>query len=357
MFLTISPELTKRNCEHTFEKKFEQGSCKCFSVCSKCGTRKKINPINEKLYKYFSPAFKQSEDFYWTFQFNTNWDTIQYDGFRLPATEDAHDWCGLWQTKGCLNEKEHRRLGFKNKIFVKQYQRSCFRAVCKVCFKKWMGRQSNKATRRIEKFENNSENKPKHIILSVPHWEYNLSVKELRKKSYSILKDLGCIGGTFIFHPFRFDKTQRRWYYSPHFHIVGFLRIRISKICKINGWIIKDVGFRKSIFQTFYYLLSHSGVRRGYHTLIWFGDLSYSKLKLEKEPDSTICPLCSQKLVPIYHEGEHSGIPPDEIFEGFVNSGEWYEVKTIPSSEWTHLERYEYSLNLALADANKGIRF
>jgi len=307
------------------------------------------------------PASKRSSlEVFEEFHFLTNWNTIQQNGFCLPGTKEERDFCGLWQTKGCLNEKAHRRLGFGNKIFVKQYQRSCFRAVCKICYRKWMGRQANKATRRIEKYEELTGKNVKHIIVSPPSWLYSKDVKELKKEMYRILKEVGCVGGASLFHPFRFNKETRCWYFAPHFHVMGFgwiVGVNVSDVYKKNGWIVKNKGFRDSIFQTFYYQLSHCGIKKHFHSLIWFGDLSYRKLKIEKEPDSNVCPACDDKLVPIYHDGVHSGIPPEETFEDFVDPFDWYEVETIPKSEWTKQDRYNYALERELHDANKGISY
>ncbi len=60
-------------------------------------------------------------------------------------------------------------------------------------------------------------------------------------------------------------------------------------------------------------------------------------------------------MIEIYHDGVHSGIPPDENFEGFVDSEDWYEVKTVPELEWTKKERYDYALEKELYEANKGV--
>lgn len=285
---------------------------------------------NQSIIPYLVPASKQSEpDYFEEYQFMTNWFTIEHDGWRLPCTEEAHDWCGLWQTRGCLNEKAHAKLGYENKIFAKQFQRSCYRAVCKTCYKKWIARQANKATRRIDKYAKLSNRKPIHVLFSPPKWQYSKSVKDLRKIMNKILREVNLKGGATIFHSFRFNKKYREFYFSPHFHLIGFGYIQgIADAARKYGWFVKYLDVRKSVFQSFFYLLSHCGVKKGFHALVWLGDLSYSKLKLEKEPDSNLCPLCSQKLVPIYHEGEHSGIPPDEIFEGFVDSEGWYVVYT-----------------------------
>jgi len=48
-----------------------------------------------------------------------------------------------------------------------------------------------------------------------------------------------------------------------------------------NGWFVKYLGVRKSVFATFYYLLSHCGIRHRIRSVSWFGDLSYSKLEKE----------------------------------------------------------------------------
>jgi len=109
------------------------------------------------------PASKRSEIFEQMHD-STNWYTIEQDGWHLPATKEAHDWCGNWSTMGCLNVKAHENTEAHGKVFVKTFQRSCYRAVCEVCYKKWMAREANKATRRIEKYEKKSGKKAKHII-------------------------------------------------------------------------------------------------------------------------------------------------------------------------------------------------
>lgn len=256
---------------------------------------------------------------------SSNWYSIEQDDWHLPATKEKRDDCGKWQTKGCLNLSAHKGTEWEGKVFIKSFQKSCYRADCQVCYKKWMGRESNKATSRIEKYQELSKKHAKHIVISVPTWLYGESVKNLRKIAYSILKEVNCIGGTLIFHPFRFHKDKNHWYYSPHFHIIGFGWIsNVDEIYSKNGWIVKNKGFRNSVFATFYYQLSHAGIKKGYHTLTWFGDLSYSKLKIEKEPNSDICPLCNAKLRLVFHYGLFGWTPPPEIAgEFFVDPEGW----------------------------------
>jgi len=304
------------------------------------------------------PASKRSEIFEQMHE-STNWYTVEHDGWKLPATEDAHEWCGHWSTMGCLNVKAHENTEAHGKVFVKTFQRSCYRAVCEVCYKKWMARESNKSTRRIEKYEQKSGKHAKHIIVSVPKWEYGKSKKELAKESYKILKDIGCIGGTIIFHPFR--KKDRTWFYSPHFHVLGFGWIEcVVENYQRNGWIVKNKGFRDSTFATIYYQLSHAGIKKQNHTLVWFGSLSYSKLKVEKEDsERNICPYCHLKLRQVVPYGLFAIKPPDVEIELLVDLEGWryVEHKIESRPPMTKEERYEYALNKELQIANSGISF
>jgi len=260
---------------------------------------------------------------------------------------------------GCLNVKAHENTEAHGKAFVKTFQRSCYRADCETCFKKWLARESNKSTRRIEKYEKKSGKKAKHIIVSVPSWLYYKSKKELAKESYKILKDIGCIGGTIIFHPFRYKKELRQWYYSPHFHVIGFGWIeKTTENYNKNGWIVKNKGVRESTFATIYYQLSHAGIKKQNHTLVWFGDLSYSKLKVEKEDvERNVCPYCHLKLRQVIPYGLFAIKPPDVEIELLVDLEGWryVEHKIKPRTQMTKEERYEYRINKELSIANKGI--
>jgi len=304
------------------------------------------------------PASKRSEIFDQMHE-SQNWYTIQQDEWHLPGIEEQREDCGKWLTKGCLNVRAHAKSEFPGKVFIKTFQKSCYRAACEKCFKKWMARDSNKATRRIEKYEKVSGEPAKHIIVSVPSWKHYLPANLLRKEAYRILKKVKCIGGTLIFHPFRYRKEIKQWYYSPHFHCIGFgWIVNTEELYNEAGWIVKNKGVRESTFATFYYLLSHAGVKKGYHTLTWFGNLSYSKLKVEKEPNPDVCPLCQGKLGPVFHYGLFGGIPPPETeIEMYLDPEEWYIVESTPfeKSTLTKEECYEYRLNRELYVANKGV--
>ena len=275
------------------------------------------------------PASKRSEIFEQMHE-SSNWLDIEHDGWHLPATEDKREDCGKWLTKGCLNVKAHAGTQFAGKVFIKTFQKSCFRSSCELCYKKWMGRESSKATRRIEKYEELSKEPPKHIIISVPSWKHYKPVRDLRKEAYRILKKVNCKGGTLIFHPFRYNRENKAWYFSPHFHIIGFGWItNVKEIYNKDGWIVKNKGLRDSVFATFYYQLSHAGIKKHYHTLTWFGDLSYSKLKVEQEPNPDVCPLCSAELRPVYFYGLFGSRPPPETeVELYVEPEGWHILES-----------------------------
>ena len=258
-----------------------------------------------------------------------NWFIIDHDGWHLPATKDAHEWCGSWAYLGCLNVQGHANTECEGKGFVRTFQRSCYRADCEICWKKWLARESNKATRRIETYEKKSKHKVKHIIISAPKWDYSLNKKELSKKARSILKEIGCIGGSMIFHPFRYNRDYKEWYYSPHFHVLGFGWIdAVTKAYQKHGWIIKNKGTRDSTFATFYYQLSHAGIKKHNHALVWFGDLSYSKLKVEEDHiGKPKCPYCEIEMREVFFLGDYCRKPPDVEMEIFVDCKDWANQK------------------------------
>jgi hypothetical protein len=274
------------------------------------------------------PASKRSEIFEQMHE-STNWFSIQYDNWHLPGTDDKKEDCGKWLTKGCLNVEAHSKSEYKGKIYIKTFQKSCYRADCEICYKKWMAREANKSTRRIEKYEKLSGKNVKHIIVSVPLWLHYTPKKELAKQSYKILKEIGCIGGATVFHPFRYRKECKEWYYSPHFHVLGFGWIeKTAENYQKNGWVVKNKGTRDSTFATVYYQLSHAGIKKRHHTLVWFGDLSYSKLKMEEEPENGVCPICKGELRLVYHYGLYGYDPPPETeVELFVDPEGWHIVE------------------------------
>ena len=310
------------------------------------------------------PATQRSEKNLWEDHIPpTENNGIDVDGWHLPGQyEKRVGLCGIWSYMGCLNKSKHPGKC----IFLKPFQRSCFRADCEKCCWKWLGRESSKATKRIEKFKKKSKMGVKHLVLSVPKSDYYKEKKVLMKKVRKILncgkknfrrkgkvykyshnceKDKNgntkycCLesnAGLIIFHPFRINKDSRRWEYQPHFHILGFypfLKVDlIKKLYSEHGYVIKNLGFRNTTFGTIYYQLSHAGIKKDTHSLVYYGGISYSKLKLENEVRN--CPYCQEKLESVdwaYEQGIDSGFPPDpNIMEVWylIESYQWYSNKS-----------------------------
>ena len=289
------------------------------------------------------PNVKREVD---TKKFQTDWDTVEHDGFTLPAIEDPHYWCGEWKCKGCLDYQEHEKLGYGKKIYVKQFQSSCYRPYCKICYLKWIARQANRSTQRIEQYQKKIRLPPIHIYISAPLCDYDLPLEKLRKKVYRILKEVGFFYAEVVFHGFRLKKPAKsRWYWSPHFHVVGYgdIRGKLEQIRLKYGWKVGYKGIRKSVFQTMCYLLSHCAINKSYQAVTrWCNPILYGKVILQKEPKTyNRCPYCNQKMIDVYHESPEPVVPPRQYFEGLVDFEGWRPQYSIPYSKLD--DRFDYA--------------
>lgn len=362
-YLVDTTNLKKKFCTHSDSQlKYEQGTKQPHEVCSRCGRKRKAIVTDQNKIQYTLPASKRSNfktflEHFQEMQESPNWLSIRHDGWDLPGREEPHDWCGSFYTKGCRNVEKHSHIPeAKGKIFIKRRPRFCYRSRCERCQLKWMYRESNKAAKRLEKFEKKSKKKLKHIVVSPPWWEQSRPIKELRKKARSILEELRADGGTIIVHPYKTEKGSKMLYPALHFHVVGSgWLVGSRELYKKNGWIVINLGPVNSAFATVLYQLSHAGIKKGAHTLTWFGGLSYSELKVEKEPKTDVCPACNSELEEIYYYGLDKPPPPDVKMEMFVDPEGWKPVKTKLESESTKLDRYEFVQNRELYYANKGI--
>ena len=229
-------------------------------------------------------------------------------GWDLPSHGEAYDHCGtILSDKGCLNVSGHSQLSldFENtsgKIFVKRYAFSCDRAECPVCYEKWASKRARKIEGRILAFKKPFLfGNPIHVVVSVPPSLYGLAEKgyeKLRGLVYGVLKEVGFKGGSCIYHPFRKSEFNS-WYFSPHFHVIGYGWIKgdiVSKVYRRENFIIKNLGTRESVFATAMYQLSHAGIHSDYHTITWFGCLSYNKFSYKEQKEVEVCPICGQEL-------------------------------------------------------------
>jgi hypothetical protein len=268
----------------------------------------------------------------------------------------------------CDNVEKHPN----NNIFARLFKRSCRRKQCPICFEQWASAEAERALIRIaskvlgfsdvkdviyglkkaclkeprrifhESLVSSLEDKIKakkkaiHVVLSPPDGlitEDRSTYIHGKELAYHIVKESGLFGGACVFHPYRLkcsecgsaipDYTKAclkcgcsrfEWFFSPHFHIVGFGWIQNTKEgYERHGWIVKNLKTRDSIFATFQYLLSHAGVSK-FHTTTWFGSLAYNKLKSPVLGSVLeICPFCERILLPLKWCGLDK--PPDLAYD------------------------------------------
>lgn len=264
--------------------------------------------------------------------------------WSLPGHGAKYFDCGEFGLMGCLNVFLHGRprvdgLDYSNKVYVKHFRRSCMRAECPVCYEKWAAAAANRIVRRVKAYRSRFRS-PIHVVVSpsqevldaLGDLDHVKVFRELKTGCRTALAACGIIGGCLIFHPFR-EREDKSWFVSPHFHVLGFGWVsRTGDVFRESGYLVKNLGVRKSLFATAFYQLSHAGVymeKPKLHTITWFGALSYAKLKLPKDDDRDLCPLCSGELVRLSWRGV--GDPPLPLnVEGeyFLDAEGWGESVT-----------------------------
>jgi len=261
----------------------------------------------------------------------------------LPVTRSKKDWvprddyryrflvgnavegktCGIWMSRGCLEYEKHMAATFGldgveigGKDVVEFFKSSCGRLGCPVCYEKAAAKEALKIAWRMSRFRIKGRNlKAIHVVVSPTEKDVAiLSFSDLRKKAIQMAKACGVFGGSVIFHPFRkyneddfeedveegfsFKTAPACWYLSPHFHIIGYGWVaRVKENYEVSGWIVRNLGVRKSVRATALYQLSHCGVSPKFHTVVWFGALAYNKMKcVPLLPEDHSCPLCGSEM-------------------------------------------------------------
>lgn len=222
----------------------------------------------------------------------------------LPSLgEQTNESCGVFFQKGCLEIQNHP----EGKAVFHPRVKRCFSPKCPICWKSWVFREAERIAYRFQ--ESGQKGKPIHVTVSPPRSEWGKDPSELRRKSYVLAKKVGFFGGSCIFHPFRQNKVSGEWYFSPHFHLIGFGWIKgTAHLHSHTGYVIKNIKVRKSVFGTAFYQLTHAGIFYGpnkKHTVTWFGSMGYNKLKIPKKPeDPEKCPYCDTPLYALQWIGE-----------------------------------------------------
>jgi hypothetical protein len=253
--------------------------------------------------------------------------------FPLVGSGQAYVGCGSFFTIGCLNVDEHVGMNLdgvnmEGKAYLQRVKRSCHRPLCPTCWSDWANRETKHAVERLDAFVLKGRNlKPIHLTVSVPSWHYGLTIEKMREKAYAALKRVHCLGGALIYHPKR-RGTSKQWYFSPHFHVIGYgWIVDVRRNYVYSGYVVKNIGIRKTVHGTIWYQLSHCGISEKHHTVTWFGCLSYGKLHVNRhEEEPHRCPLCDAELRQVLWIGAEEPCLPD--IEGFVfydDAANWME--------------------------------
>jgi len=247
---------------------------------------------------------------------------VVFEDWQLPGGGPPLSDCGQTRFRGCLNLDEHpqsltgRPAG---QAYVEIYHRSCFKASCPICHGDWERREATRAEHRLGTYK--VKKKAIHLIVSPPRSDWNLSIEELREKAYKFSKKAGFWGGCSVLH------LWRKGRFSPHFHMVGFGWItKMPEVYRRTGWLVWNLGIRKSVYHTLTYELGHAATNKKYHSLTWFGSLAYCKFKAPPlEEVKPRCPLCQRELVKLLWIGETSGDPPSKVGSYYLDPGGWCE--------------------------------
>jgi hypothetical protein len=256
---------------------------------------------------------------------------------------------------GCPRTEFHKKktldgVNHSGMAYIKKRFHYCNNPRCPICFKSgWAVREANSIEDRI-KASSKRFGLAEHVICSVSSRYYHLSFKELRAMAVKALMARGVLGGVIIFHAFRYRDPYNAhrtgqpmgWYWSPHFHCIGFLnrpyspcrhcsniadevsgRVKDHAKCMAcrgfegitrrqyqkDSMIVKVKGARKTIHGTAWYQLNHAALipeAKRFRIATWFGVCSYRKLKLDKkdrEREEEKCPICGMSLVRLRHCG------------------------------------------------------
>jgi hypothetical protein len=255
-----------------------------------------------------------------------------YGKYRLVGNGSVtSNMCGRFLSfKGCLRTDLHNvvtsdGVDFSGKVFVRVVHHWCNKPSCPVCFKSgWAVREAGKIEMRLAEASKRF-GLVEHIVASVPLKDYGLSFEALRVSAFKALLARGVFGGVLMFHGFRYD-VRKHWFWSPHFHVLGYVaggysrcrgcnkacvgcdgfEAKTRKCFESDGFIVKVLGRRKTVFGTAWYQLNHSSLKVGsvrFHVATWFGVCSYRKLKVTVAKRKDLCPICREDLFKVFHLG------------------------------------------------------
>lgn len=239
----------------------------------------------------------------------------------LTGTGESYARCGEFvRALSCEDyEQDHK----KHDRFIETY--SCHRPACPTCYESWALREAEKASERLlqgQELYNNSHKRVelRHVVFSPPpqvHKYIKAIIKQdrynvFKRESLEIIKKAGIVGGLVVIHFWRnshesddilpddIDQDYQKppnnkydWYFSPHFHVIGSgYLIPAAEFHQKTCWIYKNLGERRSVKDTIYYLLTHCANHEKHHAVTWFGLFSYNKIVIDFEDSKIVTVPC-----------------------------------------------------------------
>jgi hypothetical protein len=282
------------------------------------------------------------------------------------------EFCGQWRSYWvCRDKGSHEGVvvggvDCSGKVVVVHQHLWCKSPTCPVCFiRGWSVFRARFIDSRLNEAVKLGFGNVEHVSVSVAVADPGLPEPVMRKKCRDALFDRGVTGGTMIFHGYRIDRGRSVLVFSPHYHVLGFIRggFDFCRHCSHDredcrscsgfkgrevrgyakdGYLVKVHEVRKTVIGTAHYQLSHATVRLGikrFHVVTWFGNMGCSKLKgvKIKVKADVLCPACHGQMhksvyvgkrhvvkdvgdlgyVPWFAEDEFDGEQPNFVdFEG-----------------------------------------
>jgi hypothetical protein len=252
--------------------------------------------------------------------------------------ERSSNLCASYRSLSVCDNVEGHKGKFLNgvdctgKVIVRLNHLWCKKSACPACFiRGWSVNRARSVDGRFVAGERLGLGKVEHIIVSVAVADYDLPESVMRKKCRDALKDRGVIGAGMIFHGFRVDKERQVLAWKPHYHALGYIGnggfdrcrdcVHKRDDCKScdgfkgrevrgfakDGYLVKVMPARKTVFGTAFYLLNHATIRLGikrFHSLTYFGNCAKRMFKSAEIEVKISCPVCQEEMVRSAHVGK-----------------------------------------------------
>lgn len=275
---------------------------------------------------------------------------LKNDYWRLPVDDVGHenyepvgrgrrtsDMCARWVTFNVCDHKELHEgvvvdgVDCTGKVVVSHQHMWCHKSTCPLCFiRGWSVREARKIEGRLAVASERGYGEVEHMTVSPPVEDYGLSEDILRKKCRAALLVRGVLGGAMIFHGYRKDRQRGVLAWSPHYHVLGFIRggFDVCRNCvhdrgdcrscscfkgrevreyENDKYIVRVFERRKTVIGTAFYQLNHATLRIGlkrFHVVTWFGVCGCSKMKGKTVKAVATCPACHSEMTRKVHWGK-----------------------------------------------------